>query len=139
MLSEELIELWKTQYDQNKKDLLKACANHKEFDAQTMLLQAVAKKQKAMEEAFKDLAMTRKDDGNIVPLVMSNISAQNVAEMVTNTILLGAITHAPPEMLIANVQRMLYFEVFAPFLMSYWEKLQKDLIDEAIMSDDGTA
>lgn len=139
MLSDELIEIWKTQYDENKASLLKACEKRKDVDAQTLLLQTLSKKQKAMEEAFKDLAMTRKEDGNLVPIVMANITAQSVAEMVTNTILVGAAANVPLSLLSAKVQSLLYFEVISPFLMSYWEKLQKDLIDEAIMDDGGPA
>lgn len=139
MLSDELIEIWKTQYDENKASLLKACEKRKDVDAQTLLLQTLSKKQKAMEEAFKDLAMTRKEDGNLVPIVMANITAQSVADMVTNTILVGAAANVPLPLLSAKVQSLLYFEVISPFLMSYWEKLQKDLIDEAIMDDGGPA
>lgn len=139
MLSDELIEIWKTQYDENKASLLKACEQRKDVDAQTLLLQTLSKKQKAMEEAFKDLAMTRKEDGNLVPIVMANITAQSVADMVTNTILVGAAANVPLPLLSAKVQSLLYFEVISPFLMSYWEKLQKDLIDEAIMDDGGPA
>lgn len=139
MLSDELIEIWKTQYDENKANLLKACEQRKDVDAQTLLLQTLSKKQKAMEEAFKDLAMTRKEDGNLVPIVMANITAQSVADMVTNTILVGAAANVPLPLLSAKVQSLLYFEVISPFLMSYWEKLQKDPIDEAIMDDGGPA
>ena len=139
MLSDVLIEIWKTQYDENKASLLKACEQRKDVDAQTLLLQTLSKKQKAMEEAFKDLAMTRKEDGNLVPIVMANITAQSVADMVTNTILVGAAANVPLPLLSAKVQSLLYFEVISPFLMSYWEKLQKDLIDEAIMDDGGPA
>ena len=138
MLSDELIEIWKTHYDENKASLLKACEQRKDVDAQTLLLQTLSKKQKAMEEAFKDLAMTRKEDGNLVPIVMANITAQSVADMVTNTILVGAAANVPLPLLSAKVQSLLYFEVISPFLMSYWEKLQKDLIDEALMDEGST-
>lgn len=138
MLSDELIEAWKEQYDTDKECLLKVCDSYKDKDARSILVKAVAMQQQALEDAFRELAVIRKDDGNLVPVIMANITATNVAEMVVHKILQAAMTDAPPQKMILAIQNLLYFEVFAPFIMSYWDNLQKTLIEEELASGENS-
>lgn len=136
MLSEEIIELWKKDYDSRKKSLLEACKAETDVDAWALLLQTVAKKTRVLEEAFKELSLTRKTDGNLVPLVIADIVASNVADMAVNTMMLRVLQGAPLGLVKQEIKTFAYMELAAPFCMDSWENLQKDLIDQAISEEE---
>ena len=136
MLSEEIIEMWKKDYDSRKKSLLEACKAETDVDAKALLLQTVAKKTRVLEEAFKELSLTRKTDGNLVPLVIADIVASNVADMAVNTMMLRVLQGAPLGLVKQEIKTFTYMELAAPFCMDSWENLQKDLIDQAISEEE---
>lgn len=136
MIDENLIKLWAQDYDALKDELKKAPGK---FDITIpKVIEACASKSKIMSEVFKELASERKEDGNIVPVIMGYIMARNIAQLIMGAMFTCAVANRPTEEMASAFSSIIYRELASPYAMSQWEGFQKDLIDKFLDEESKT-
>ena len=136
MIDENLIKLWAQDYDALKDELKKAPGK---FDITIpKVIEACASKSKIMSEVFKELAAERKEDGNIVPVIMGYFMAENVAQKLMGALTAGAIGNMSPGAMTCMVKSILYNDLASQFAMTLWENAQKGWIDDFLKDTEST-
>lgn len=133
MIDEELVKLWAADYDKLKEELKNAPGK---YDITIpKVIEASAKKSRIMSQVFKELANERKEDGNLVPVIMGYIMARNITEALMGSMLACAVTNQPPEEISRVFSSIIYKEMASPYATLQWECYQKDLIDEFLAEE----
>lgn len=96
------------------------------------IIQKIESRKDSLYKSFKELASTKLEHGNDVPLVMAYAMATNAAHDVLSSIVAGVMTDVPMPILIGMTQASLYHKFIAPYAMLMWERLQSELIDEEL-------
>lgn len=133
MIDEELMKEWAENYDKLKEELLNI---HKRFDITVpQVIEAVSKKTHGMAEVFKELAVSKQEDGNIVPVIMGYTMADTLTNLIMAALSTSILTNQPPSVMAQTISTILYNEVAAPLAMIQWENVQKDLMDDFLAEE----
>lgn len=133
MIDEELMKEWAENYDKLKEELLNI---HKRFDITVpQVIEAVSKKTHIMADVFKELAVSKQADGNIVPVIMGYTMADTLTNLVMAAMSTSILTNQPLSVMAQTISTILYNEVTAPLAMTQWENVQKDLMDDFLAEE----
>ena len=130
MIDEELKENWKAAYDQLKESLLNDEALKKL--TLTPVIKSLAEKTHDLSDCFNELVETRREDGNLVPVIVGYFMAENVAHKLMGALTAGAIGNMSPGAHISH------FQVHSQFAMTLWENAQKGWIDDFLKDTEST-
>jgi len=132
MTQEELND-WMTMYDAYKGSFL-ASLKSQNFD-ESVLLSKISKHTQMLADTFKECTKTRMEDGNRVPLILSDIMATNMAHVCLALFASNYLQGKTPDDALLDIKTTLYMELAAPLCMTLWDNVQKDVIDEALSKD----
>jgi len=133
MIDEDLMKEWVDNYERLKAELPQI---QERFGITIpQVIEAVYKKTKSMSDVFKELAITRQADGNIVPVIMGYIMADTLTHLVMSAMTTCALTNQAPHTMAQAISTILYNEVAAPLAMTQWENVQKDLMDDFLAEE----
>lgn len=133
MIDENFKRDWVKTYKRVRRQLrkeLKSCGG-----SESALISNYAKRSQVMSDALKELASTRINDGNLVPLIMAQMLAGNLAHECMDIFAQSLLADKRPTMAMESMANLFYNEITIPLCMGLWETLQKDLIDGALLED----
>ncbi len=136
MIPEKELKDWMDTYDYCKGNLL-AVLRSKNM-SKTEMLKVLSARAKVFGDMYKEYARTRKEDGNLVPVVFADIMSTNIAMLIVTTMAQCFADKTSPDDTMALVKSIIYSEVSAPLSILSWDSAQHDWIDEALMGEDGT-
>lgn len=133
MIDENFKRDWIKAYKKVRRQLrkeLKSCGG-----SESTLISNCAKRSQVLSDTLKELASTRINDGNLVPLIMAQMLAGNLAHVCMDIFAQSLLADKRPTMAMESIANLLYNEISIPLCMGLWESLQKDLIDNALNED----
>lgn len=136
MIDEELKENWKAAYDQLKESLLNDEALKKL--TLTPVIKSLAEKTHELSDCFNELVETRREDGNLVPVIVGYFMAENVAQKLMGALTAGAIGNMSPGAMTCMVKSILYNDLASQLAMTLWENAQKGWIDDFLKDTEST-
>lgn len=79
-------------------------------------------------DMLKELATTRKNDGNLVPFVMARMLSENIALECINLFTQCFLMNKKPSWAAEELESVVFEELAVPLCMNMWDAVQKDLI-----------
>lgn len=128
---EQLKKIFSEDFDKTL-DNFKKSAKILDKDNLSEIIKSIESRKNKMYSAFKELAKSKIEHGNEVPLVMAYAMATNAAHDAISSIVAGMVSGLPVPMMIGMMQASLYHKFLAPYTMCMWEHLQDELIDEEL-------
>ena len=126
MIDDEFKRAWIKSYKKVRKYLrndIKACGG-----SESLFMSNLSRKSEAITETLKELATTRKNDGNLVPLIMARMMSGNIAMECISLFTHIFMLNQRPSCAAEELERIVYEELAVPFCITLWESVQKDLI-----------
>ena len=133
MIDDEFKRAWIKSYKKVRKYLrnnIKACGG-----SESLFISNLSRKSEAITETLKELATTRKNDGNLVPLIMARMMSGNIALECINLFTQGFMLNQRPSFVADELESIVYEELAVPLCITLWEAVQKDLIDAELADE----
>lgn len=133
MIDDEFKREWIKSYKKVRKYLrnnIKACGG-----SESRFISNLSRKSEVITETLKELATTRKNDGNLVPLIMARMMSGNVALECINLFTQGFMLNQRPSFVADELESIVYEELAVPLCITLWESVQKDLIDAELADE----
>lgn len=133
MIDDEFKRAWIKSYKKVRKYLrnnIKACGG-----SESLFISNLSRKSEVITETLKELATTRKNDGNLVPLIMARMMSGNIASECINLFTQGFMLNQRPSFVADELESIVYEELAVPLCITLWEAVQKDLIDAELANE----
>lgn len=133
MIDDEFKRTWIKSYKKVRKYLrnnIKACGG-----SESLFISNLSRKSEVITETLKELATTRKNDGNLVPLIMARMMSGNIASECINLFTQGFMLNQRPSFVADELESIVYEELAVPLCITLWEAVQKDLIDAELANE----
>lgn len=136
MIDESIKEQWKKAYDKLKESL----QNDKVLKELTLkpVIKSLSEKTHDLSDCFNELIETCKDDGNLVPVIVGYIMAENVANKLMTSLTAGAVANMPPGAMMCMAKSIIYNDLASQLAMTLFENSQKGWIDDFLNKPDDT-
>lgn len=133
MINDDFKREWIKSYKKIRKCLrndIKNCGGSESF-----LISNLSRKSEALMDMLKELATTRKNDGNLVPFVMARMLSENIALECINLFTHCFLMNKKPSWAAEELESIVFEELAVPLCMNMWDAVQKDLIDSELAEE----